>query len=148
MDIFEQTKKDLQQFVDKAEVFIEQQETKLNAVRKPPTHQKKCDVVEELKQQITEKEQEINDICQNYDFQINDFSREVYRLQKREKILEQQLALTEKALELACERINCATEDCRLCPLDNKCKGLLYEDTKKLYFDYFKEQAKEMMKSE
>lgn len=55
--------------------------------------------ITDLESKLAEKDQELNDICQNYDFQINDFSREVYRLQKREKILEQQL--TEKDKEIA-----------------------------------------------
>ena len=47
---------------------------------------------EKLKQQLIEKDQELNNICQHYDFQLNEFSREIYRLKQREKILEQQLA--------------------------------------------------------
>lgn len=56
-------------------------------------------IVADLETKLAEKDQELNDICQNYDFQINDFSREVYRLQKREKILEQQLAEKDGQIE-------------------------------------------------
>lgn len=52
-----------------------------------------------LDKKLEDKDQELNDICQNYDFQINDFSREVHRLKEREKILEKQLAEKEKFLE-------------------------------------------------
>lgn len=51
-----------------------------------------------LKVQLAEKDKELNDICQNYDFQINDFSREIHRLQEREKVLEQQLAEKDKQI--------------------------------------------------
>lgn len=61
--------------------------------------------IKDLEAKLAEKEQEINDICQNYDFQINDFSREVHRLQKREKILEQQLAEKEEINKLVNEQL-------------------------------------------
>ena len=57
------------------------------------------DKIADLEAKLAEKEQELNDLCQNYDFQLNDFSREVYRLQQREKSLQEQLAEKEKEIE-------------------------------------------------
>lgn len=59
------------------------------------TIQEQSDKIEEFKIKLAEKDQELNDICQSYDFQINDFSREVHRLKEREKVLEQKLAESE-----------------------------------------------------
>jgi hypothetical protein len=65
-----------------------------------------------LQKALAEKEKELNDLCQNYDFQLNEFSREIYRLQQREKILEQQLAEKEKELEnyKLCRCVSCTNE--------------------------------------
>lgn len=52
-------------------------------------NEKLQDKVADLETKLAEKDQELNDICQNYDFQINDFSREIHRLKQREKVLEQ-----------------------------------------------------------
>lgn len=59
--------------------------------------------------------------------------------------LKDKLALTEKALELACLSLRgkcdyCKYKDDERCPLDHNCSNLVME--------YFLEQAKEMMKSE
>lgn len=56
-----------------------------------------------------------------------------------------QLALTEKAFELACLSLRgkcdyCKYKDNEICPSDHHCSNLVME--------YFLEQAKEMMKSE
>ena len=66
-------------------------------------------------------------------------------LQRKEKEFKHQLALIEKALELACQEITGSCEYCSYktmpeCPIEANCV-----DEK---MNYFKTKAKEMMKSE
>ena len=83
-------KKDLQEFIDKAEVFIEQQETKLNALREPPTYQKKYNVVEELKQQITEKDRAIENWRTMYESVTKTCNNDAKEIDKLNKIIVEQ----------------------------------------------------------
>lgn len=65
---------------------------------------------------------------------------------KKFKELKQQLSLTEKALELACEDVGCD-----VCPLDETiCASILGTENgcRKAIAKYYLEEAKEMMKSE
>lgn len=64
--------------------------------------------------------------------------------------LESKLSLTEKALELACE-FNATTTcngQCQDCLHKEICDNIPKIDFRPMYADYFKKQAKEMMKSE
>ena len=78
---------------------------------------------ENYEQQLAEKEKELNDICHNYDFQINDFSREVYRLQK-------QLAEKEKEIEKLNKRIKKQVDNSYT--IIQNCKELQIEQLEKL----------------
>ena len=40
-----------------------------------------------------------NDTCQHYEHEISELNKEIYRLQQREKVLEQQLAEKDKEIE-------------------------------------------------
>ena len=64
---------------------------------------------------------------------LNQQDKRVKELEQENQQLKQQLAITEKALELACEHIK----------EDLKC-----DDTENEIYNYFKTQAKEMLENE
>ena len=64
---------------------------------------------------------------------INQQDKRIKELEQENQQLKQQLAITEKALELACEHIK----------EDLKC-----DDTENEIYNYFKTQAKEMLENE
>lgn len=76
---------------------------------------------------------------------------ELKKLQEENANMEQQLSLTEKALELACEELydSDSISICAYCPYDiqDECADECPQNTKVLE-KYFKTKAKEMMKSE
>ena len=99
--------------------------------------------IKELEQENRDLEDDHNKLIDKYDKQYNDLCKEIQfhssareRFVKKVKELKQQLAITEKALELACE------------PRDDwggeKYSGTEYDN----YYDYFKQQAKEMLENE
>ena len=67
------------------------------------------------------------------DYELKKLNQENIKLIKENQQLKQQLAITEKALELACEHIK----------EDLKC-----DDTENEIYNYFKTQAKEMLENE
>lgn len=54
--------------------------------------------IKELKAKLAESEAEYNDTCQHYEHQFAELGKEVNRLCKREKLLDQQLAESEKRI--------------------------------------------------
>lgn len=80
-----------------------------------------------------------------------DFVRLLNKQDKQISDLEQQLSLTEKALELACEELydSDSISICAYCPYDiqDECAGECPQNTKVLE-KYFKTKAKEIVESE
>lgn len=95
------------------------------------------------------------DYYENYIRELNQESITVYatarNYEQKCKLLQDQLALTEKALELACEELydSDSISVCSYCPhnLYAECPDICPSD-KHILTNYFKTKAKEMMKSE
>ena len=122
--------------------------SKLNIKEHQPAYCKLADrdcecmgKVEELKQQLAEKDAELV-LARNTS--INTNKMEILHLQIENEELKQQLALTEKALELACEEI---TGTCEYCPYATMPECPIEADCVKEKIKYFKQQAEKENKN-
>ena len=98
-----------------------------------PSNQTICEIINQQSKRIKELEEKLSSVYDKTNESLRFARDSLQKLNKENQQLKQQLAITEKALELACEHIK----------EDLKC-----DDTENEIYNYFKTKAKEMLENE